>query len=628
MTLKVVVRPGFLQAAASGTPVGRQRELIQELGARLDLRVSWIEAGHQGAVLRTLTEGKADLAVWRLPPRPDLIGTVVPTAPLEWVDDVLVKWPGDRGERPRHVWLHRSNPYWMELCTRGVDSPECLPVPEEVSLETILQRVAAGRYGATVADTGLLASTGLGEVLQTVRVLGEHRPLTWFVRQDRTELKTAVDRFLFARSVLRRTASPPACRDLAEIRSKGVLRLVTSNAPTTCTVQHGGLSGFEYELVRRFARELGLRLELSIPPPGVSGKDWLAEGWGDLAAFHEPPTHREMSQFFLARDYRRVDLVVVCRDGALCPSWVEELAGLHVAATGAAAEAVEAFGLEPEPEIVSLPVGADSLAALSRLAKGRADVAVVDSDLARIQVGDWEGLTVGPVLVPSQPLAWTFNVTSPQLAARARSFLRQAARDGTIRVLIQAELDPRPRTRTARVPQIPTFALTPWDAELKRAALRYGIDWRLLASLMYEESRFDPRAVGPGGSAGLFQFMPATWQWLGVSDPFDPQEVIPAAARYLRMLMDEFQGLELADQVAMAIASYNVGPAHVMDARRLVREMALSQDVWRDNVETAMVILDDPEVARRFPAGVCRCRRAVVYTRRILRRYLLYTRMF
>ena len=178
------------------------------------------------------------------------------------------------------------------------------------------------------------------------------------------------------------------------------------------------------------------------------------------------------------------------------------------------------------------------------------------------------------------------------------------------------------------MPEIPTYALTPWDAELKRAALRYGIDWRLLASLMYEESRFDPSAVGPGGSAGLFQFMPETWQWLGIQDPFDPQEVIPAAARYLRMLMDEFQGLELADQVAMAIASYNVGPAHVMDARRLVREMALNRDVWRDNVETAMVILDDPEVARRFPAGVCRCRRAVVYTRRILRRYLLYTRMF
>ncbi len=623
-----MVRPGFLRAAAPGTPAGVQHELIQELGARLDLRVSWIEAGHQGGVLRTLTEGRADLAVWRLPPRPDLIGKIVPTAPFEWVDDVVVEWPENRGEEPRHIWLHRSNPYWKELCSQEGDSPGCLPVPEEVPLETILQRVAAGRYGATVADTGLLASTGLGSVLQTTRVVGEHRPLTWFVREDRHDLKTAVDRFLFARRVLRRTASPPACRDLAEIRSKGVLRLVTSNAPTTCTVEHGGLSGFEYELVRRFARELGLRLELSIPPPGVDRMSWLEEGWGDMAAFHEPPTRRETSQFLLARDYRRVDLVVVCRDGAMCPSWVEELGGLQVAATGASAEAVEGFGLEPEPELVTLPKGADSLAALTWLAKGRADVAIVDSDLARIQVGDWEGLKIGPVLVPSQPLVWTFNVSSPQLAARARSFLRQVARDGTIRVLVRSELDPRPRARAARVPEIPTYALTPWDAELKRAALRYGIDWRLLASLMYEESRFDPHAVGPGGSAGLFQFMPATWQWLGISDPFDPQEVIPAAARYLRMLMDEFQGLELADQVAMAIASYNVGPAHVMDARRLVEEMALSRDVWRDNVETAMVILDDPEVARRFPAGVCRCRRAVVYTRRILRRYLLYTRMF
>jgi membrane-bound lytic murein transglycosylase F len=78
----------------------------------------------------------------------------------------------------------------------------------------------------------------------------------------------------------------------------------------------------------------------------------------------------------------------------------------------------------------------------------------------------------------------------------------------------------------------------------------------------------------------------------------------------------------------MAIASYNVGPGHIFDARKLAVEMGLDPDRWAGSVETAMLILDDTEVARGFSSGVCNCRRAVGYTRRILRRYGAYTEQF
>jgi membrane-bound lytic murein transglycosylase F len=145
---------------------------------------------------------------------------------------------------------------------------------------------------------------------------------------------------------------------------------------------------------------------------------------------------------------------------------------------------------------------------------------------------------------------------------------------------------------------------------------------------MYEESRFDPDAVGPGGSSGLFQLMPMTSRYLGVEDPHHPMDAAPAAAGYLVDLMEHFSEAAVSDRVAMAIASYNVGPRHVIDAQHLARQMNLDEDRWSDNVETAMLILDDPEVAQRFPAGSCRCRRAVGYTRRILRRYRAYVEQF
>jgi membrane-bound lytic murein transglycosylase F len=214
------------------------------------------------------------------------------------------------------------------------------------------------------------------------------------------------------------------------------------------------------------------------------------------------------------------------------------------------------------------------------------------------------------------------------LAERVDGFLRQAVGSGLIRQLAGKNFGSWRLHVSPRLPPVPEGHLTPYDEYLTWAARQNGLDWRLLASLMYEESRFDPDAVGPGGSAGLFQFMPFTWRELGVEDPHHPGEAIEAGARYLSTLMDKFAELELPDRVAMAIASYNVGPRHVFDARRLATEMGFDPDRWLDNVETAMYILDDPEVAQRFPAGVCRCRRGAAYTRRILRRYAAYAEQF
>ena len=625
--LRVAVWPGFL-SRREGRKLGVDQETaLARFSGRLGTRIEWLEARRAEEPFLWLETGRADVAAVRTPPRPGLAPHVVPSAAVGWVDDLLVEGPS-RFRGGGSPWLHRSSAAWARLAGGSPARPPALPVPEEVPSSEILVRVARGRYAATVADSALVAGSAYASALRTAGVLTEYRPLVWYVHADARELKAAVDRYLFARHVLRSDSSPPACRDLRAIRRSRRLRLVTTNGPVTCTVAHGGITGFEYELVRRLARSLGVALELEIPPPGHDPVEWLEAGHGDLAALHRPAGGRARRLLRVVGGYRTEDLVAVYRKDGWWPSWVWDLAGRRVAAAGPAAEVLLALGLEPPPELVPLPPGADGLDALAHLARGEAEAAVIGRDLAALELADSETMAAGPAVARALPLAWLFNVESPTLAAVARQFLATAARDGTVAVLAPSLLRPRIRTRSSRLPDIPPYSLTPWDADLKRAALRYGLDWRLLASLMYEESRFDVRAVGPGGSAGLFQFMPATWQWLGITDPFDPHEVIPAAARYLRMLMDDFADAPLPDRIAMAIAAYNVGPRHVEDARRLATRMGLDPNRWRDNVETAMVVLDDPEVARKFPAGVCRCRRAVAYTRRILRRYRLYTEQF
>jgi membrane-bound lytic murein transglycosylase F len=551
---------------------------------------------------------------------------------VEWVDDVLVGSPPEVASavagQPTVVHLHRSA-LTPALTTyvegRGLSFEE---VPEEISLETILERVKIGRYPLAIVDSQIANSLRPSEKVQIVDRIPVRRPVVWALRNDAVRLRRAADHFLFAERVLGRGERVWACRDLRQIRQAGTLRLVTRNSATTCAVEHGGLSGFEYELALNFARDLRVNLELSIPPPDVDPLQWLAGGYGDIAALHEPVAPDDRGSFLATDPYRKVDLVSVVSSRAGLPESVEELAGVQAAASRPVASLARLMPLLAPIRARSPHRGADAFTAMQQVARGRVPVAIVDRDAARMTVRSRADLRIGAVVLPQAELVWVLNVSSPRLHRAANRWLREARNSGFVRQLGINQFGKQRRPRSSSMLPIPEGALSPYDELLQWVGRKYDIDWRLLASLMYEESRFDPAAVGPGGSAGLFQFMPFTWRELGVEDPHHPQEAAEAAGRYLRQLMDEFGELPLPDRVAMAIASYNVGPRHLFDARRLAAEMGLDPDTWVGSVETAMLILDDPEVARGYPAGVCRCRRAAAYTRRILRRYGAYTEQF
>lgn len=130
--------------------------------------------------------------------------------------------------------------------------------------------------------------------------------------------------------------------------------------------------------------------------------------------------------------------------------------------------------------------------------------------------------------------------------------------------------------------------LIPYQQLFERNAALLGWDWQLLAAVCYEESHFNALALSSQGAQGLMQLMPVTAERFGLNDStvWIPEENIRAATLYLATLQHTYSFIsDSAQQACFVLASYNAGPAHIMDARRLAKRYGRSPYLWFDNTE-------------------------------------------
>ncbi|MBR1480762.1 MAG: transglycosylase SLT domain-containing protein [Paludibacteraceae bacterium] len=124
-----------------------------------------------------------------------------------------------------------------------------------------------------------------------------------------------------------------------------------------------------------------------------------------------------------------------------------------------------------------------------------------------------------------------------------------------------------------------------------------GLDWHMVAAVAYHESRYNPAAHSRSGACGIMQLMPRTAQRFGLNDStlWEPEDNIRAGVHYIKRLQEQFVFIpDSAERLHFVLASYNAGPAHIHDARRLAREYGDNPYRWND-VETWLTRLDDPQ---------------------------------
>ena len=145
---------------------------------------------------------------------------------------------------------------------------------------------------------------------------------------------------------------------------------------------------------------------------------------------------------------------------------------------------------------------------------------------------------------------------------------------------------------------IPKGAISPYDAFFKKYADEIKWDWRLLAAIAFHESRFDSSQISRRGASGLMQLMPRTAAKFGLSieNILNPEKNIEASVEYIKSLNLLFRKIEnLEERKKFILASYNSGPAHILDAMALAKKYGKNPYIWFEHVEFFLSKKNDPE---------------------------------
>ncbi len=417
----------------------------------------------------------------------------------------------------------------------------------------------------------------------------------------------------------------PVDRDLAAIAAGGVLRVAIPADDVAYAARGGRADGLAYDLASRIARRLGVKLEVyTVTQPGTGLRD-LARGKADLLALIDPgpsPVH-DHAAWTTPLEHARV--VVAGREAGGIRS-LEDLRGREIVVRRdsrleEAARGWAAAGYPVAIRTVPQRLSDEDLAAGA--ADGRYPLVVMDERRARLEHALFEALEVSGPLGDLLPVRWAARPNAPHLVQTVSRLIETARETGLIASLQRQYLEDPRRLRHSRHYEAWSGGgeLSPWDGLLQQAARQHGFDWRLLAALVATESGFDPASIGPGGSLGLMQLMPATAREFGAKDPLDPQQNVLAGARHLRWLWETFPGIAERDRLAFTLAAYNMGLGHLEDVRALAAEHGLDPNRWEGHVAAVLPLKEDPRIAAGLPHGFARGTLTLNYVDRVLQKY-------
>ena len=404
-------------------------------------------------------------------------------------------------------------------------------------------------------------------------------------------------------------------RDYEDILEDGKLKALIAYSSTSYFLYKGRPMGYEYELLQLLATHFNLELELIVAEDLNSLLIELNKGNVDLVAYGLAVTSDRKknvaftdylyltNQVLVQRkpdNWRQLTLDKIRENLIQDPiQLIDDTVSVRY--NSSYFERLENLSREIGGTIkIDTILGKTSTAEIIKMvAEEETDYTIADKNLATINASYYPILDVSVPVSFSQRIAWAVNKDSGVLLEKINEWIKSQKKTADYYVIYNKYFQNKRyfnRRVNSEFYSLTNNQISQYDEIIKQNALKLGWDWRLLASLVYQESGFDTEANAWTGAQGLMQLMPRTAEELGVANSSEPIDNINAGSTYLKSIYGNFEEItDTVQRIKFTMGAYNSGFYHIMDARKLAKLNNLNANIWDDNVNEMMLALSYPQ---------------------------------
>jgi membrane-bound lytic murein transglycosylase F len=435
---------------------------------------------------------------------------------------------------------------------------------------------------------------------------------------------------------------------LGEVKARGRLIALTDYNSINYFLYRGEPMGYQYDKLKLLADYLGVQLEVRINNDLDRGFRELNAGEVDLIAMGLTITQKRRQKVNFTMPHSQTRQVLVQRkpdNWRRMKTWDEveehmirntlDLADqtIYIQKGSIFYNRLESLANEIGDTINIIQDDREVEELITAVANGEIDYTVCDEHVALVNEKYYSNLDVKtPVSFP-QNIAWAVKKGCDSLKIEIDNWL-VGFQESAVASFIYNKYFHSPRQiniAQSEYHSVRGGKISKYDDIIKQISEENGWDWRLLASLIYQESRFLPGVRSWVGAFGIMQLMPSTAEIYGVDTSSSVEEQIAAGVKFIKWLDRQLPETidDPEERTKFILASYNVGIAHIYDGRRLAEKYGKDPNVWTDNVDYFILNKSNPKYYRDSVVryGYARGQETYNFVKEILYRYEHYKKV-
>lgn len=393
---------------------------------------------------------------------------------------------------------------------------------------------------------------------------------------------------------------------LNSIVERGELVVLTDDNPFNYFLMNGQANGFQYEMAKKFADHLGVKLSMIVEPDPHKAIQALKHRKVDILAMELPPITGLRDPIASTEPLFASRQVLVQRKskgGSKDTPGLSSLDQLKGKTLSLPNGKFKQFDLtlvlnatHNQLDIVGVN-RATSPALVSLVASGEIDYTIAWEHHARALANIYPNIEAATAVTPEMGSTWSVRDDADQLLEALNQWIKDNIQSAGFKYTLSKYYNNPRWVRMAMGFPANKQRISPYDELIRHASENINWDWRLLAALIYRESKFNPNAISRVGAFGLMQLMPGTAARFGAGPESSTAEQIAAGTRLIKTLDKQLESRvpDPGERIKFILAAYNIGLAHVNDALSLAEKYDKNPEVWDDNVEYYLLAKSQPE---------------------------------